>query len=198
MFSNVQILFWSKIIAKNIQILFLFNIVEYVHLLPALHGYQNFARFSQISTVFNLQQETCHPPPKRLTLLKLWGRGCSVGLVTTSRGRKWHARASTQAKSQIIGSLSSMSFFPSSSYLISCSRKSSVLLSFPMAATFHFDCTNGNIGNERVILSRIETFLFCCKWQQVPFLDIEVFVRVKLPITEILDFVDWHNIYMKY
>lgn len=127
-----------------------------------------------------------------------WGRGFSVGLVTTSRGRKWHARASTQAKSQIIGSLSSMSFFPSSSYLISCSRKSSVLLSFPMAATFHFDYTNGNIGNERVILSRIETFLFCCKWQQVPFLDIEVFVRVKLPITEILDFVDWHNIYMKY
>lgn len=34
--------------------------------------------------------------------------------------------------------------------------------------------------------------------QQVPFLDIEVSARVKLSVQEILDSVDWYNIYVKY
>lgn len=108
-----------------------------------------------------------------------WGRDCSLGLMTASRGRKWPARASTQTKNHIMLSLSGISFFPSSSYFIYCSRKSSVLLFFTMAATLHFDYTDGNIGNERATLNRIETFLFCCKWQQESFLDIEVSARVK-------------------
>lgn len=34
---------------------------------PELHGYLNFARFLQISTVFYVQQETCHMGPKKST-----------------------------------------------------------------------------------------------------------------------------------
>lgn len=42
----------------------LFKILAHVVSFPEFHDYLNFALFLQISTVFYVQQETCHLSPK--------------------------------------------------------------------------------------------------------------------------------------